>query len=226
MTPGRRADRPPAAARDRRRRPSPTSSGRSGSTSGSRRSSRSRSRSGTASRSGRSSSPGVVTSGLGFALERLTADAAGRVGVREGFLVVALTWLLAAAFASIPYLFEGGEQLSSPLDAYFEGMSGFTTTGASVVTDFDDDQPLARHLAAVHAVARRDGDHRARDRGAPAAPRRRPPADGVRAARPRDRARSASGSARRRASSGSSTSRLTVVQVLMLSSLGWSASTT
>ena len=81
---------------------------------------------------------GMVTSGLGFALERATAGAAGRVGVREGFLVVALTWLLAAAFASIPYLLEGGEQLSSPLDAYFEGMSGFTTTGASVVTDFDE----------------------------------------------------------------------------------------
>jgi trk system potassium uptake protein TrkH len=81
---------------------------------------------------------GVVTSGLGYVLERLTGDAARRVGVREGFLVVSLTWLMAAAFASIPYLFEGGDQLSSPLDAYFEGMSGFTTTGASVVTDFDE----------------------------------------------------------------------------------------
>jgi trk system potassium uptake protein len=80
---------------------------------------------------------GVVTSGLGLAVERLTADAAGRVGVREGFLVVALTWLVAAAFAATPYLFEGGAQLSSPLDAYFEGMSGFTTTGASVVTDYE-----------------------------------------------------------------------------------------
>jgi trk/ktr system potassium uptake protein len=79
---------------------------------------------------------GLVTSGLGLVLERLTAGSAGRVGVREGFLVVALTWLLAAAFAAIPYLFEGGEQLSSPVDAYFEGMSGFTTTGASVVTDY------------------------------------------------------------------------------------------
>jgi trk system potassium uptake protein len=79
---------------------------------------------------------GVVTSGLGLALERSTAEAGGHVGLREGFLVVALTWLLAAAFASIPYLFEGGSQLSNPLDAYFEGMSGFTTTGASVVTDF------------------------------------------------------------------------------------------
>ena len=81
---------------------------------------------------------GGVTSGVGYTLERATAGAAGRVGVREGFLIVSLTWLLAAAFAAIPYLFEGGDQLSHPLDAYFEGMSGFTTTGASVVTDYDE----------------------------------------------------------------------------------------
>jgi trk/ktr system potassium uptake protein len=80
---------------------------------------------------------GVATSGVGFGLERLTAGAATRIGVREGFLVVSLTWLLAAGFAAIPYLFAGGDQLSSPIDAYFEGMSGFTTTGATVVTDYD-----------------------------------------------------------------------------------------
>jgi len=80
---------------------------------------------------------GAITSGLGFALERLTAGAAARVGVREGFLVVSATWLLAAGFASLPYLFAGGDQLGHPVDAYFEGMSGFTTTGASVVTDYD-----------------------------------------------------------------------------------------
>jgi trk system potassium uptake protein TrkH len=81
---------------------------------------------------------GVVTSGFGLVLERSTSGSAGRVSIREGFLVVAVTWLLAAAFGAIPYLFEGGDQLSSPLNAYFEGMSGFTTTGASVVTDFDE----------------------------------------------------------------------------------------
>ena len=81
---------------------------------------------------------GTVTSGLGYLLERLTAGAAVRVGIREGFLVVSVTWLLAAGFAAIPYLFIGGDQLGHPIDAYFEGMSGFTTTGASVVTDFDD----------------------------------------------------------------------------------------
>ena len=92
---------------------------------------------------------GVVTSGLGLALERATANASGRVGVREGFLVVALTWLLAAAFAAIPYLFEGGDQLSSPLDAYFEGMSG-SRRRRERGHRLRRDQPLARHLAPVH----------------------------------------------------------------------------
>jgi trk system potassium uptake protein TrkH len=81
---------------------------------------------------------GMVTSGLGYGLEKATAGAAHRVGMREGFLVVSLTWLLAAAFAAIPYVLAGGEQLDHPLDAYFEGMSGFTTTGASVVTDYGE----------------------------------------------------------------------------------------
>jgi trk system potassium uptake protein TrkH len=79
----------------------------------------------------------IVTSGLGFAMERLTSGAAARVNVREGFLVISATWLLAAGFASLPYLFAGGDQLGHPIDAYFEGMSGFTTTGATVVTDYE-----------------------------------------------------------------------------------------
>ncbi len=79
---------------------------------------------------------GAITSGFGLALERVTAGASARIGVREGFLVVSLVWLLAAAFAALPYLFGGGAQLDHPLDAYFEGMSGFTTTGSTVVTDY------------------------------------------------------------------------------------------
>jgi trk system potassium uptake protein TrkH len=81
---------------------------------------------------------GAIVSGGGWAVERLTAGSAARMGIREGFLVVSATWLLAAAFAAIPYVLEGSDQLGHPIDAYFEGMSGFTTTGASVVTDFDE----------------------------------------------------------------------------------------
>ena len=46
-----------------------------------------------------------------------------------------LTWLLAAALGAIPYMLSGADQVSHPLDAYFEAMSGFTTTGASILTD-------------------------------------------------------------------------------------------
>ena len=87
---------------------------------------------------------GVATSAFGLALERLTRGAAHHVGVREGFLVVSAMLLMTAAFASLPYLFAGGEQLDHPIDAYLEGMSAATTTGASVVTDFDE---LSRSLS-------------------------------------------------------------------------------
>ena len=87
---------------------------------------------------------GIATCAFGYVLERLTPDAKLRLGVREGFLVVSAMLLTTAAFASLPYLFVGGEQLDHPLDAYLEGMSAATTTGASVVTDFDE---LSRSLS-------------------------------------------------------------------------------
>ena len=92
-----------------------------------------------------------------------------------------------AAFASLPYLFVGGEQLDHPLDAYLEGMSAATTTGASVVTDFDELSKSLVDVAPVHPVARRDGDHHPRRRDPAAAARRRPSDDGVGAPRPRGR---------------------------------------
>ncbi len=61
-----------------------------------------------------------------------------RLGTREGFLVVSLTWLAAAALAALPYVFSGDPQFDRPLDAYFEGMSGFTTTGGSILTRVED----------------------------------------------------------------------------------------
>ncbi|MDQ3889120.1 MAG: TrkH family potassium uptake protein [Actinomycetota bacterium] len=77
----------------------------------------------------------ALTAAFGWTLTLVTH---GRetVGAREGFLVVSLTWVLGAFFISLPYLF-AEPQLRDPVDAYFEAMSGMTTTGASVLTDIE-----------------------------------------------------------------------------------------
>jgi trk system potassium uptake protein TrkH len=80
---------------------------------------------------------------FGWAVEQIGREE-GTLGAREGFLVVSLTWLLAAALCSATYLLSGNEQLRDPVNAYFESMSGFTTTGASVLTDVES---LPRSLA-------------------------------------------------------------------------------
>ncbi len=79
---------------------------------------------------------GVIAAGGGWLLERATKGKE-RVGIREGFFVVAFTWVVASWFFAIPYLAADEPQLSSPLNAYFESMSGMTTTGASVLTDIE-----------------------------------------------------------------------------------------
>jgi trk system potassium uptake protein TrkH len=85
---------------------------------------------------------GAATFAFGFALERLT-EGRHRIGPREGYLVVALIWLLIAGFGALPYLL-AEPQLERPLDALFESMSGFSTTGSSVLTDID---ALSRSMA-------------------------------------------------------------------------------
>jgi trk system potassium uptake protein len=70
----------------------------------------------------------------GYCLEAATSGKEW-VSAREGYLVVALVWLLVPVFGSLPYVLSGEDQLASPVDAFFESMSGFTTTGSSVLTD-------------------------------------------------------------------------------------------
>lgn len=51
----------------------------------------------------------------------------------EGLFIVTLSWVLTGLMVSIPYLFFG----FSPINALFEGVSGITTTGATILTRFD-----------------------------------------------------------------------------------------
>lgn len=57
------------------------------------------------------------------------------IGHKEGFAIVGLGWLFVAFFGALPYFFS--DTLSFFADAFFESMSGFTTTGATVLTEIE-----------------------------------------------------------------------------------------
>ncbi len=54
---------------------------------------------------------------------------------REGMLLVVLTWLAACSLGALPFYFSA--DFSSFTDAFFESISGFTTTGATILTDIE-----------------------------------------------------------------------------------------
>ena len=58
---------------------------------------------------------------------------------KDGFAAVALVWLLMSAFGALPFVLSG--DIPNYIDAFFETVSGFTTTGASILTAVE---PLSR----------------------------------------------------------------------------------
>ena len=68
--------------------------------------------------------------GLWWAARRSTAD----LKVRDGFLMVVMVWTLLPVYAALPLLFYLDISFT---DAYFEAVSGLTTTGATVLTNLD-----------------------------------------------------------------------------------------
>ncbi len=80
----------------------------------------------------------AITAGCGLGLDQITGEKRGTaVGPRESFLVVALIWLLVPLFGALPFVLGDVPQLSRVVDAYFESVSGFTATGATVLTDIE-----------------------------------------------------------------------------------------
>lgn len=57
------------------------------------------------------------------------------ISKREGFLIVTLGWIFMSAFGAIPFVIQGS--IPSYTDAFFETMSGFTTTGASILKEVE-----------------------------------------------------------------------------------------
>ncbi len=72
-----------------------------------------------------------VMAGLGLTLEYLRVEE--EMGRRETFLMVSLSWLLVPVLGTIPYLVAGQGTVADPVNATFESMSGFTTTGSTVL---------------------------------------------------------------------------------------------
>ncbi|MCD2200014.1 TrkH family potassium uptake protein [Halobacterium sp. KA-4] len=73
----------------------------------------------------------AVMVGVGALLERLRTDE--ELGNREAFLLVSLSWLVVPLVGTVPYLVAGTGTIAGPVNALFESMSGFTTTGATVL---------------------------------------------------------------------------------------------
>lgn len=64
-----------------------------------------------------------------------TDDYEKPIGKRESFLAVSLIWVILSAFGMLPFYLSGA--IPDISNAYFETMSGFTTTGATILTDVD-----------------------------------------------------------------------------------------
>lgn len=73
----------------------------------------------------------LITSLVGFLL--LTYKSKGEWLLKEGFAIVGLGWLAVAIFGAIPFALDG----ITPLNALFESMSAFTTTGSTILVDIE-----------------------------------------------------------------------------------------
>lgn len=83
--------------------------------------------------------PLLLSSGIsvsvGFVCWRLFKQQKQELGIKEGFMIATSGWIAIALFGTLPYLLSGS--ITSFTDAFFETISGFTTTGASILTDVE-----------------------------------------------------------------------------------------
>jgi trk system potassium uptake protein len=76
-----------------------------------------------------------LTLGAGLVMKMVVGRASKDIGKREGYIIVSLVWVVFSFSGSLPYVLSGA--IPSYTDAFFETMSGFTTTGASVLDNIE-----------------------------------------------------------------------------------------
>ncbi len=75
--------------------------------------------------------------GMGIFLSILTRKSRkDEIGDRDAFMIVGFTWVMAGFAGALPYMISGS--IPGLTDAYFESISGFTTTGASILNDIEE----------------------------------------------------------------------------------------
>jgi len=92
---------------------------------------------------------------IAFALSTLLllwgSNTKGQIGRRESILLVALIWIITSVIGALPFYFS--HTLLNPVDAYFEAMSGLTTTGATLLSpkayDPETGQEVAIHYTNI-----------------------------------------------------------------------------
>lgn len=76
----------------------------------------------------------LILLAAGFLL-RLLKPKDSQMYARDGFAIVSLSWFFISVFGSLPFLISGA--IPTPIDAFFETVSGFTTTGATILTEVE-----------------------------------------------------------------------------------------
>ena len=85
----------------------------------------------------------IITLIVGLILRVSFQSRQAELGIREGFAVVALGWVTVALFGSLPYMLAGVFHIDGRSSwvafsfSYFESMAGFSTTGATVLTEIE-----------------------------------------------------------------------------------------
>lgn len=72
---------------------------------------------------------------IGSVMVAATNKARKELGKREGFIIVTLVWIIFSFFGSLPFILSGS--IPNLTDAFFETMSGFTTTGSSILNNIE-----------------------------------------------------------------------------------------
>lgn len=78
--------------------------------------------------------PGVLGLLSGYLLQR-TRPSRDTIYTKESLIIVALTWISVSFFGALPFMISGS--IPSFINAYFEAVSGFTTTGSSIVENVE-----------------------------------------------------------------------------------------